>query len=267
MASLLEGSAFVTGAASGIGEHTAYAFAKYGITKLAITDVNVQGLEAVAANIRNQWPGVEVMALELDVSKSEQVKKVLSQIVARFGRLDVAVNNAGITGKEGKVHELDEANWSKVLSINLSGVHFCQTEELRIMKDQEDLGPRRGRGAIINVSSLYGLIKPLYPIYYTAYAAAKHGVIGITRADAVAYSGSNIRINAICPGYIETPMMGGDAWSKIENHPLHAHVKETPLRRLGQPEEIADGIVFLASSLSSFVNGFGLAVDGGYSCV
>ncbi|KAL6701481.1 hypothetical protein J3F84DRAFT_399198 [Trichoderma pleuroticola] len=267
MASLLEGSAFVTGAASGIGEQTAYAFAKHGITKLAITDINLQGLEAVAANVQKHWPGVEVMTLELGVSKSEQVKSVLSQVVARFSQLDIAVNNAGITGKAAQVHELDEADWSKAPSINLSGVHFCQKEELRIMKDQEDLGPRRGRGSIVNVSSLYGLIKPLYPIHYTAYAAARHGVIGITRADAVSYSGSNIRINAICPGYIETPMMGGSAWSQMENHPLHAHVQETPLRRLGQPEEIADGIVFLASSLSSFVNGFGLAVDGGYSCV
>lgn len=93
------------------------------------------------------------------------------------------------------------------------------------------------------------------------------GIIGITRADAVSYSGSNVRINAICPGYMETPTMGGSARNQIENHPLHAQVKETPLRKLGQPEEIADGVVFLASSLSSFVNGFGLAVDGGYSCV
>ncbi|KAL7956985.1 hypothetical protein V8C34DRAFT_286846 [Trichoderma compactum] len=268
-ASLLEGSAFVTGAASGIGEQTAYAFAKYGITKLAITDISLQGLEAVAANVRKQWPGVEVMTLELDVTKPEQVKSVLSQVVARFGRLDIAVNNAGIPFEAEQVTEPDEAHWSQVLSVNLRGVHFCQNEELRIMKDQGNLGPRRGRGSIVNVSSVYGLIKSLYPIHDTAYAAAKYdtGVIGITRADAASSAGSNIRINAICPGYMETPMMGGSARGQIENHPLHAHVKETPLRRLGQPEEIADGIVFLASSLSSFVNGFGLAVDAGYSCV
>ncbi|KAK4071623.1 uncharacterized protein Triagg1_5861 [Trichoderma aggressivum f. europaeum] len=283
---------FVTGAASGksewetpkhppigIGEQTAYALANYGITKLAITDINLRDLEAVAANVQRQWPGVEVMPLELDVSKPEQAKSVLSQVVERFGRLDIAVNNAGVTGRAGQVNdeldeaeqmdELDEADWSKVLSTNLRGIHFCQQEELHIMKDQEDLGPPRGRGSIINVSSLHGLIKLLYSIQYTASAAAKYDadVIGITRADAVSHSGFNIRIKAICPGYIETPTTGSSAQSQMENRSLDEHVKETPLRRLGQPEEIADGVVFLASSLSSSVNGFGLAVNGGYSCV
>ncbi|KAL7944900.1 hypothetical protein V8C42DRAFT_353250 [Trichoderma barbatum] len=200
-----------------IREHTAYSLAKYGISKLAITDVNLKGLETVAANIKKQWPSAQVLTLELDVSKSEQAKSVLSQVVAQFGRLNIALNNAGITGQAGKVDELGESDWHRVLSINLNGVHFY-------------LGPRRGRGSIINVSSLYGLIKPLCPIYYTAYAAATHEPT---------------------PSRTRAP----------------THVKEAPLGRLGQPEEMTDSIVFLASPLSSFVNGFGLAVDGGYSCV
>ncbi|UKZ90402.1 uncharacterized protein TrAFT101_005424 [Trichoderma asperellum] len=266
MASLLQGSAFVTGAASGLGEHTAYAFAKYGISKLAITDINLEGLSKVAANIQKEWPGVEVLALQMDVRKGEEVKAALSQIVAKFGRLDIAVNNAGITGKSAQIHELDESDWENVLDVNLHGVHRCQKEELGIMVKQEDLGARRGRGTIINVSSMYGTIGPLSPIHVTAYSTAKHAVMGMTRADASSYAGSNIRINAICPGYVKTPMVNDGNGAENEAHPLHRHAQLTPLRRLGLPEEIADSIVFLASPMSSFVNGFGLVADGGYSC-
>ncbi|KAM0262103.1 hypothetical protein ACHAQJ_001844 [Trichoderma viride] len=266
MASLLEGSAFVTGAASGLGEHTAYAFAKHGITKLAIADINLEGLQRVAAHLKKEWPSVEVLTLQIDVRKPEEVKTGLSQVVAKFGRLDVAVNNAGISGKTQRVHELEESDWDNVLDINFHGVHRCQKEELGIMVNQEDLGVRRGRGTIINVASLYGIIGPQFPLHHTAYASAKHAVVGMTKADASSYAGTNIRINAICPGYCETPMIGGGAASQIVGHPLHTHAQQTPLRRLGQAEEIADSIVFLASPMSSFVNGFGLVADGGYSC-
>ncbi|KAH6609046.1 short-chain dehydrogenase reductase sdr [Trichoderma cornu-damae] len=265
MASLLEGSAFVTGAASGIGEQTAYALAKHGISKLAIADINLPGLQAVAAKLREQWPDMEVLALQMDVRKGEQVKGGLAQVVSQFGRLDVAVNNAGVRGKPGRIHELDESDWDDVLSINLGGVQRCQREELAIMVNQEDLGMRRGRGSIINVSSMYGTVGPQFPIHFTAYTAAKHAVMGITKADASSYAGTNIRINAICPGFIETPMIGGNFASQLEGHPLHSHAQNTPLRRLGRPEEIADSIVFLASPLSSYVNGFGLVADGGFS--
>ncbi|KAM0459958.1 hypothetical protein ACHAPV_000209 [Trichoderma viride] len=266
MASLLQGSAFVTGAASGLGEHTAYAFAKHGISKLAITDINLDGLNRVAASIQKEWPGVEVLALQLDVRKGEEVKAALSQIVAQFGRLDIAVNNAGVAGKSAQIHELDDSDWERVLGVNLHGVHRCQKEELGIMVKQEDLGPRRGRGTIINVSSIYGVIGPLSPIHVTAYSTAKHAVMGMTKADAASYAGSNIRINAICPGYVKTPMVNDGQGAENEAHPLHHHAQKTPLRRLGLPEEIADSIVFLASPMSSFVNGFGLVADGGYSC-
>ncbi|RFU77004.1 short-chain dehydrogenase reductase sdr [Trichoderma arundinaceum] len=275
MASLLEGSAFVTGAASGIGEKTAYAFAKYGISKLAIADINLEGLQTVAANLQKEWPDIEVLTLKIDVRKAEEVKSGLAQVVSNFGRLDVAVNNAGISGKVARVHELEEADWNDVLNINLTGVHLCQKEELAIMVNQEyhqlltlaarDLGVRRGRGAIINVSSMYGVVGPLFPIHQTAYSAAKHAVVGMTKADASSYAGTNIRINAICPGYIETPMIKGGTASLVQGHPLHSHVQNTPLKRLGLPEEIADSIVFLASPLSSYVNGFGLVADGGYT--
>ncbi|KAL7927074.1 hypothetical protein ACQKWADRAFT_279449 [Trichoderma austrokoningii] len=266
MASLLQGSAFITGAASGLGEYTAYAFARHGISKLAIADINLDGLKRVAATIHKEWPDVEVLALQMDVRKGEEVKAVLSQVVARFGRLDIAVNNAGVAGKSARIHELDDADWETVLGVNLHGVHRCQKAELGIMVDQEDLGVRRGRGTIINVSSVYAFVGPLAPIHVTAYTTAKHAVMGMTRADAASYAGSNIRINAICPGYVKTPMVGDGRGAENEAHPLYRHAQQTPLRRLGLPEEIADSIVFLASPMSSFVNGFGLVADGGYSC-
>ncbi|KAL7796790.1 hypothetical protein V8C37DRAFT_371462 [Trichoderma ceciliae] len=265
MASLLEGSAFVTGAASGIGEKTAHAFAKYGISKLAIADINLEGLQTVASDLQKEWPDIEVLTLQMDVRKSEDVKAGLSQVVSKFGRLDIAVNNAGVIGKIQRVHELDESDWDSVVNVNLNGVYRCQKEELSIMVNQEDLGVRRGRGSIINVSSMYGVVGPLFPLHQTAYSATKHAVLGLTKADASSYTGTNIRINAICPGYIETPMIGDSSVVQQKGHPLHTHAQQTPLQRLGLPEEIADSIVFLASPLSSFVNGFGLVADGGYS--
>lgn len=125
------------GCSTGLGEHTAYAFAKHGISKLAITDIDLDGLNRVAASIEKQWPGVEVLALQMDVRKRGQVKATLSQIVALFGRLDIAVNNAGVTGQSAQIHTLDDADWEKVLGVNLNGVHHCQKEELGIMVQQE----------------------------------------------------------------------------------------------------------------------------------
>lgn len=122
---------------TGLGEHTAYAFARHGISQLAIADINLDGLNRVAASIQKEWPSVEVLALQMDVCKGEEVKAVLSQIVARFGRLDIAVNNAGVAGKSAQIHELDEADWERVLGVNLHGVHRCQKEELGIMVKQE----------------------------------------------------------------------------------------------------------------------------------
>ncbi|KOS23316.1 Levodione reductase [Escovopsis weberi] len=262
---LLEGSAFITGAASGIGEATAHALAEHGVTKLAITDVDPQRLERVREDIRRKWPGVDVHAFKLDVTKSHEVASVLADVVRRFGRLDIAVNSAGIGGTPKRTDDFSDEEWLEVVNVNMNGVFWCQREQIRIMLKQEDLGKKRGRGCIINVASLYGIVGPQNGIDRTSYSSTKHAVMGMTRADAQSHSGSGIRINAICPGYVITPLIDMGRGSDDPGHPLHTHKMQTPLRRLGDPDEVGDGVVFLASPLASFVNGTGLVVDGGYS--
>ncbi|KAM0418710.1 hypothetical protein ACHAPT_012409 [Fusarium lateritium] len=137
MTNLLRGSAFITGAASGIGQHTALAFAKYGITKLALADINLEALQASNAALKEKFPHVEILTLHLDVCNPLQVKAGIKKVVAQFGRLDVAVNNAGISGSGRQTHEIEDDEWLRVLDVNLQGVYRCQKEELAVMVKQE----------------------------------------------------------------------------------------------------------------------------------
>ncbi|KAF4784267.1 short-chain dehydrogenase [Colletotrichum scovillei] len=246
MASLLRGAAFITGAASGIGQKTALAFARNGITRLAITDINSQALEATKSLLSEKYPSAEVLTLPLNVRDAAEVKAGIAETVSRFGRLDVAVNNAGIAGKGELTHEVDEEEFGGIVDVDLYGVWRCQKEEIRVMLEQEALGVRCGRGAIINVASIFGVVSPSLFMAQTAYSAAKHGVMGLTKSDANNYGRRGIRINAA-------------------GSPLSRYVEMTPLQRLGQPEEIADCITFLASDMSSFMQGSGLVADGGFT--
>ncbi|KAK0385091.1 hypothetical protein NLU13_7569 [Sarocladium strictum] len=262
---LLKGTAFITGAASGIGQAAAIAFARHGITKLALADVNFKALQASNAEIRKSFPHVEILDLEMDVRKTADVKRGIAETVERFGRLDVALNNAGLGGAGRQTHETDEEEWDMVIDIDLNGVRRCQKEEIAVMLKQENLGPREGRGRIINVASMYGLVAPCGTMHHTAYAAAKHGVMGLTKGDANSYGGEHaIRINAICPGYVETPLLTG-AMALDGDSPLALDIRRTPLRRMCKMDEIADAIVFLASPMSSFMQGAGLVADGGFT--
>ncbi|ODA79555.1 hypothetical protein RJ55_05149 [Drechmeria coniospora] len=236
---LLRGAAFITGAASGIGKYTALAFAKHGVSCLALADVNLDALNASVEALREQYPHVETLTLHMDVRKAEEVQLAVSQAVAKFGRLDIAVNNAGVGGKTLLTHELDEAEWQRVIDINLNGVYRCQKEELSVIKSQGS------------------------PLYQSAYTAAKHAILGFTKADANAYAPDKIRINAICPGYVATPL----TLCAPADSPIHEHVAQTPMQRMAMPEEVADSIVFLASPMSSFMHGAGLVVDGGFTSI
>ncbi|GKT41398.1 putative oxidoreductase YxbG [Colletotrichum spaethianum] len=300
MASLLRGTAFITGAASGIGKQTALAFAKNGITRLALADVNREALQATSNLLRRQYRAVEVLDLPIDVRNASEVTIGIAEAVSCFGRLDVAVNNAGIGGSGRSTHETDEDEFVRVVDIDLYGVLRCQREEIKVMLRQEyaqrvpkvsvkvaaliDLGFRRGRGAIINVASVLGVVSPAPFMFQTAYSTAKHGVMGLTKSDANTYGPRGIRINAVCPGFISTPI--NLAQAQESGGALDRYIENTPLKRLGTVEEVADceasysfhhvfllgrlteltrttGIVFLASDMSSFMQGTGLVADGG----
>ena len=248
MADLTGKVALVTGAASGIGAASALAFAEAG-ARVAACDRDLGGAEGTAKLIREA--GGEACAVAVDVTDAGQVEAMVQTVVATFGRLDCAHNNAGVTGASAPTADYDRSQWDLVLAVNLTGVFLCLQQELAAML-------RSGGGSIVNTASFSGLVAvPRIP----AYVASKHGVIGLTKAAAVEYGRKGIRVNAVCPGSTRTPMVegfsGGDAAVQ------EAMAAASPMRRLAEPEEIARTVVWLCSDEASFVNGHALAVDGG----
>lgn len=242
--------ALVTGASSGIGRATARAFAKAGyITVLA--DVHEQeGSDAAAECTRE---GATCRFIQCDVSNETSVKSLISEIVSSFGRLDAAFNNAGIEGAQAATAECATDNFDRVVGVNLRGVFFCMREELRQMVKQD------GGGAIVNCSSVAGLVGFAG---IPAYVASKHGVVGLTRNAALEYAQQKIRVNAVCPGAIETPMLERLMSGGV---PRESVVATEPVGRLGTPEEIAAAVLWLCNPAASFVTGQALAVDGGWT--
>lgn len=239
--------AFVTGAASGIGRTTAAAFAAEG-ARVVILDRTEDALHDTAAAIRNA--GGEVVVIACDVSKPEQVEAAIARTVETFGRLDVAFNNAGVENKAAPVAEIELDEWDRILDINLRGTFVCMKHELAQMV-------RQGGGVVINTSSGAGVRGVAGG---AAYAASKHAIIGLTKSAALDYAKSNIRVNAVLPGNIETPMMdrftGGDIQKAIDLEPVG---------RLGKPEEIAEAVLWMSADLGAFVTGASISVDGGWS--
>ncbi|KAI9730570.1 MAG: hypothetical protein M1834_005811 [Cirrosporium novae-zelandiae] len=257
---LLSGVGMITGAASGIGKATAFAFADNGCTSLALLDLDVDILREITGDIKKKYPRVKVIAYLCDISNEEMVVQAIEEIVHEFGRIDYAVNNAGIPGPSGLTESLSTEDFQKVMGVNLLGTWMCQREEIKAMLKQEPWNSRksrRNRGVIVNMASGGGLIEPDAEI--TPYTATKHGVVGFTKSiakDAVHYAPKNIRINAVCPGVVLTSLFGtagekrGDAG------------KMTPIGRPARPEEIADAIVFLSSEMSSYMTGVAMPIDG-----
>ena len=241
--------ALVTGGSSGIGRATSLAFARQG-ARVAIADREPTGAAETARMIEDI--GGSATVFEIDVTKAAEVASLVERVVQTYGRLDYAFNNAGIGGKVAKTADYPEEEWDRIIDVNLKGVWLCMKYEVPVMEKQ-------GSGAIVNTASIYGLAGAAG---YIAYNAAKHGVVGITRTAALEYATAGIRINAVCPGYIRTPMTqpGIDANPEFERK----MVSQTPMGRMGMPEEIAEAVVWLCSDAASFVTGHTMTPDGGY---
>ena len=240
--------ALVTGGNSGIGRATALAFARESAKVVIAARRAPEGEETVGMIIQ---AGGEALFVKTDVSKASDVEALMRKTVETYGRLDCAFNNAGVYGTEVPVHEYTEEDWEYVMSINLKGVWLCMRSEIRQMLKQ-------GGGAIVNDSSTSGLVGGLRE---SAYVASKHGVIGLTKAAALEYARDGIRVNAVCPGWIRTPMVE----SIIAGNPERERqiIAEEPVGRMGTPEEVAEAVVWLCSDAASFVTGHSMAVDGG----
>jgi NAD(P)-dependent dehydrogenase (short-subunit alcohol dehydrogenase family) len=252
MAGLLDQkSVLVTGGGGGIGRATALAFAREG-ARVAVADYAAEAAAETAAMV-NAASG-QAITLTGDVSRSEDVKAMVEAAVVAFGRLDCAFNNAGIAGWHVQSIDQKTAEWSdeafdRMIAVNLRGVWLCMKHEILQME-------RQGGGAIVNTASIAGLAGLPNAC---AYVAAKHGVVGLTKTAAIEYAEMGIRVNAVCPGYIRTPMTAGMTPQRSERV-----LAQTPAKRLGSPEEIAEIVVWLCCDRASYVTGAAYNVDGGW---
>lgn len=239
--------AIVTGGSFGIGRATALAFAKRG-AKVVVVDwkENAETVDLIKKS------GGEALFMKCDVSKDSEVKAMVDKTIATFGRLDYAFNNAGIEGAQGNTQDCTEENFDKTIRVNLKGIWLCMKHEIPEMIKQ-------GKGVIINCSSVAGLVGFSG---LPAYVASKHGVIGLTKTSALECAKLGIRVNAVCPGVIQTPMI--DRLTGNDKEAIEQFTNLEPVGRFGQAEEIADAVIWMCSDGASFVTGHAMAVDGGF---
>lgn len=241
--------ALVTGGASGIGRATCMAFARNGAS-VVVSDVDDEGGNHTCKSIEADGGNAKFVAC--DVAGSAAVEHLIDETVSAYGRLDYAFNNAGIEGEMAATEQCSEENWDRLMGINLKGVWLCMKYEIRHML-------QHGGGSIVNCSSVAGLVgfRQL-----PAYAASKHGLIGLTKTAALEYSAKGIRVNAVCPGVIQTSMI--DRITKNDPEKLKQFTALEPIGRLGEANEIAESVIWLCSDQASFVTGVAFPVDGGF---
>lgn len=236
--------ALVTGGSSGLGRASCLAFARER-AKVVVSDVNVVGGEETVTIIKKN--GGNAVFVKTDVTNETEIKAMVEEAVKIYGRLDIAFNNAGVGGDD----------FERIMDTNLEGVWLCMKHEIPQMLKQ-------GGGAIVNTSSIVGLVSPISGGKYGkyAYCASKHGVIGLTKVAALEHAKENVRVNAVCPGFLRTPFVARMLADKNE---LDKIVAATPMGRVGEPEEVAEAVVWLCSDAASYVTGIAMPVDGGYT--
>lgn len=243
--------ALITGGASGIGRAAAMAFAREG-AKIAVADYAAEGGERTVKAIREG--GGQAVFIKADVSRSKEVEAMVKKTVEAYGRVDCAFNNAGIEGRIAPTAKCEEEDWERTIAINLTGVWLCMKYEILEMLKQ-------GGGCIVNTASVAGMVGFQG---FAPYCASKGGVIQLTRTAALEYAKQGIRVNAVCPGVIRTPMVERLMDSRPEYSEANLTAGE-PVGRLGKPEEIAEAVLWLSSDAASFVTGLPMAVDGGWT--
>ncbi|ORY06898.1 hypothetical protein BCR34DRAFT_626559 [Clohesyomyces aquaticus] len=262
MAFALKGVAYITGAGSGIGQFTAYSLARQGVRKFALLDRNP--VTPTVTELKKRYPDVSIKEIELDVAYESDVNDSIAQTVKEFGRIDYAVNNAGLGGELKTTDQIGLDDFQRVIAVNTTGVWLCQRAQIRQMlkQDKYSNSERAFRGSIVNMASMYGIVGPSLNVPSTAYATSKHAVVGLTRADAIAFAPQGIKINALCPGYVATPLV---MTSMSADNVMDKERLKVPLQRLAGMEEIGDTIAFMHSEASSYMVGAALIVDGGFT--
>ncbi|KAM5383715.1 hypothetical protein ACJZ2D_001704 [Fusarium nematophilum] len=279
MAALLTGTALITGAGSGIGQATSLAFVKYGIRKLALLDIDDAGLDKTADLISQQKADeVQLLKIKVDVGNDISVIEAIQKVVNGFGRIDIAVNNAGIGGPIMSSTDLSVEEYRKVIDVNMISLWVCQREEIKQMLRQEPIQNHMNtvnRGVIVNMSSIFGLISPSASTPASPYNASNNKKCELQKPkfprttslryrhqDANSFAKEGIRINAICPGYVATRNL---EVAVTESEVMRKELDKVPMGRLGSAAEIAEVISFLSSPMSSYMTGSTIVVDGGYT--
>ncbi len=242
--------ALLTGAATGIGRATALAFGTAG-AKVVVADIDERAGRETVQIIRDG--GGDATFVQVDVSQTGDVADMVGQALSAYGRIDMAHNNAGVEAAKATCHEISEEDWDRVIDINLKGVWLCMKQQIAVMVEQ-------GGGAIVNTASTVGI---LAQPNMAAYVASKHGVIGLTKAAAIEYVDKNIRVNAVCPAVVATPMF--DRYTKGDAALAAELESALPMKRLIEPHEVAAAVLWLSSKSASYLNGHALVIDGGLS--